>query len=523
MSNKQRSSTTTRGVTKSRQKSACDRCRARKKRCDGQFPCDRCQQANLGCSFTDAANRVRNIPDVLSKIQASQFTVETRKKLLQAYFDCSNPIVLFNSDHFSVDNFLQPNSKQLTLQLMAILATSSRCMGETHTVILALEKQSRDLAAELMDDFTFTTAMGFHLLSYHFWGQDEILSSHYKEITLSLCRHGRMMPKNSSDFDKLRELQIATLGIQNVNYKNITEELSRIIPNGKHTQGTAQITHWALLRAQAVKYLLVHDNVGTTAAFSPINQQAIAELNYLIREVYKNLVNSSRISKELADAIHELYGGLLEYVSGNRGKGILQLERASQLFSSNTNMVAISDPFYIYMFHSAFHIAYLEQNLDLATSINQIQSILAGVLPSAQIILQRDNVLLARMVENSTHQPIPTSQFLQYPQNVQSSWTPESNMYYGTPQTSNNSRLPDHSAQYYSQSHQPQNYNQNSRSLIPSVVDQTNIPSNSHTNGQSIGFYNELYPNEYQNTTPVNGTSTQGVPNNQTYSTISKN
>ena len=194
-------------IQKKKQSIACDNCRKTKQRCDGNSPCIRCQNKNKTCAYSPTSLRgKRKFSDLdIVKIENNSIinsnynimTSSIERKYLDAYFSYMKPPMLFHGINYDNLLNLQGNDGK-SLQFNIAIATAARSFGD-NAVSTNFEKKARQLAAELFDQFTLDTARGFSMLSYHYSGQDNYLSQHYRDLTISICKRLQAMYSSSSD------------------------------------------------------------------------------------------------------------------------------------------------------------------------------------------------------------------------------------------------------------------------------------------------------------------------------------
>jgi hypothetical protein len=200
-------------LKRKRQPCACDGCRKSKKRCDGKSPCARCKESNRSCTYSHSKkkflpedNLALSIPPFIPPLTLGN---EDIRKFIERYLKEVYP--LNNFGETDQQNFMYPTTSAHYFQSYSIAATALRSLGNKEAA-LQYESYAKELARELFDDFTVDTALGFSLLSFHFWPSDRPLSVHYRNITLSICRHLRS--QNISDqkyLDSVLKVEVSVM------------------------------------------------------------------------------------------------------------------------------------------------------------------------------------------------------------------------------------------------------------------------------------------------------------------------
>lgn len=196
-------------VYKKRQRIACDHCRQRKSKCDGQLPCSYCKEKSISCRYAEPTRR-----GPISKKECNNgisFSVFTEYKMIQTletkryitlYMDHVNPLFpMCNEAHL-----LNPQSSAQKVQTYAALAFVAQVCGNAQQskVFIANAKQ---LAASFFDEPSFDAAVAMVLIGQYWFNltQDHTKASQYSSMAYSLAKHlplsaGNILVRNFAYF-----------------------------------------------------------------------------------------------------------------------------------------------------------------------------------------------------------------------------------------------------------------------------------------------------------------------------------
>ena len=380
-------------MKKIRRFSACNLCRESKKKCDRKHPCSRCSQKGVSCFYT--ANRKSIARD------DQLFDVTTRRRYIEAYLEGVNPFILFSK--VSVSTFDNPTTDAKRLQYNAILASSTRSFGVPKSIYEHFEREAKRLASTLKNEYTFDAALGFNLLSYHLWGDNNTLSLECKEITKEICLKSMTMERNYYDFEKLKVLHCTSLGINQLNnpYK-IEQEMNNFIPNNNENSNSPELYQfvslraaaWAIFHSYLDRYIFAYE--GTNNPFNKLDHQIFLDLCKVISVVEVNF--QPHLQTPLPTLLIRAAAGMLKslifYVGENLDASFFALEEAICIFTLNNYLIGMGGPQYIILFHSVFVMSLKEKKYDFANRINKLQQKQKEIFPAACEFVNKDTEAL---------------------------------------------------------------------------------------------------------------------------------
>lgn len=421
-----------------RQSCACEGCRNSKKKCDGQLPCARCKKAGKICIYPE--RRTNKKKELAQLTPGSMHEISVTRKYFELFFDGINPIRMF-STNLDIGNFERPISKPILLQYNAILASAIRSFSNTPQAYQIFENRARQLAGELMDDFSFETALGFELLTFHYWGEDETKSTHFREITLSICK--RILQKTNDPKVKAQILRliVAATGTRGINkqlqellgiannltrlrlednsspmyYSNQIDQQSyyscnpfhvNLIQNNENNVNKLddtcfnddELLTWINFRTKMADLIFPPDD--DVNSINPFNEN-VDKVKVLELLKQADLVGSfmdrhftSTKNKICHNIIRLLIHTFLFYASGDKMTALYSLSNVVGVIQTHNYVLTILGPFIISFMHIAFRIAFLENDFNLALQITKFQKQLASTMPSGRPLLEENENLL---------------------------------------------------------------------------------------------------------------------------------
>lgn len=326
----------------------------------------------------------------------------TRRKYIEAYFQCLNPITLFGTHSLTPSSFDRPTTTSRLCQYNVILATSLRSFGAPRNVYQTFINKAADLATDIMTEFSFDAALGFHFLSYYYWGEEANTTAHYRDIVRSICKCAIMKPENSGDFDKLAFLQILSLGIDKMQFQVLEDALNEV-KSQKSVADTSTLhpmVEWAKVHFVMDNYLLVEPNTNrprkklTPAAFNLIqNALNTVQINFQTSLRYDS-------SKNLVNAMCAMIRVLLFYYSDFKFESFRELNSVLDKFDIYPYMIRMGGAQFVAVFHSVFVVAFRESKYEIASRLNQLQLAQADLFPCARNVAEHDKSLLGSILES---------------------------------------------------------------------------------------------------------------------------
>lgn len=379
-----------------RHRPACNYCRKSKRKCDRAVPCGTCLKYKKTCTYTSVDNAPK-------KVEKGELTADI-EQYFNLYFETLNPIkMLLENHYFTKASYQQvPISTSKLLQLHSILATSSRVFSNQINTFKEYESSATKFASDLFDDFSFDTALGFYLLAFHYWGQDQELCDHYTDISTSLCKRvaAKSIATPAIQKSALR-LLICSLQLRGPEspcpildtafYDIVTKlrELEELNPQTLEEQTSCmtceEFLSYVSFRTELQKNIF--ELKGKTYCFTRIDNITYESLRCLMENIDCIIAskfkfpNANKTNEFLGACFGEFLRGALLYCVGDNRGAIYHIERLVTTFSSNNQMIRASGAYFMSIFHYALQIAISNNRLDLAENINSFQQILSYVLP----------------------------------------------------------------------------------------------------------------------------------------------
>lgn len=406
-----------------RQSCACDLCRKAKKKCDGNSPCSRCTSRKKICTYSPFARHSKKTKELSSKAKT---TFKTQQQAIQMSNNlaCTHYVDLYSSRLNPAINFIgvsrnslgSPQTKSELLQYNAVLATSARYLGEKN-LYASFEKRARQLASELMEDFTYETVIGFYLFSFHLWGESDDKACHYRDITKSIFKRTPMntCDQTSSALLKLNIFSINELGCI-PNHKSIRDTISQLvgIPDSELKSFIVFLVNWL---TKLHSYFGSCENDGSIKMEDAVvNQQAntseetFQELFLGAEELHQRCKKYFGINSDMNSTIDvmRLMHFALVYYGARKMRECF--EQIVEVLKRLENPVSSGfTPYFVNAMHFLFVIAFRERKYTIANRISGVVRNIALVLPSAVKILgiQMDMLRCVNLADEDKSIPLP--------------------------------------------------------------------------------------------------------------------
>lgn len=397
-------------IAKKKQFRACDFCRKCKKKCDGMSPCNRCKENNNICTYSPRALKTKKVESQIQIKSSAIADSALSRNYIELYFNRINPSPLFAN--LQVSSFDKPKSKSILLQYNAMLATSMRAYEMDKKIYKNFETRSKQLACDLIDDFSFDTALGYYLLAFHQWGENDELGCHYRDITLSICEKLLRAQKKNQIQDnymisQIYKLQMAASVVNYVgesDFSILDKTVDKILQNPLIVNDPALDTLLlGKFQAKLWKYLFKNSNE-VDYYINPFKKPSLDHCEELYSMVmqFENVLNKTFVLSEqsvLIIAVIHIFRAMLYYSNDQFAPAIFYCEQAAGILENHLHYVPFCSPFIATICHLIFLISYFEKNYSIANRISGFQRKLADIMPSTREILEKDMTLL-RSVES---------------------------------------------------------------------------------------------------------------------------
>mmetsp|Transcript_5443 Transcript_5443/g.11585 ORF Transcript_5443/g.11585 Transcript_5443/m.11585 type:complete len:506 (-) Transcript_5443:43-1560(-) len=407
---------------------ACDGCRKRKKKCDGETPCFRCKTASRICTYSKKIRKpAAPVNTGIIKQEQNLSTFASTRMYFQLYFTCLNCVGVFHK--FNMGALENPKSKSALLQYNSILAMSTRAFSSNPKAYKTFENRARQLAGELFDDFTFDTAVGFELLAIHFWWDDEERFGHYRDLTKSILT--RVYRSGNYDPYSTTRMMIAAVGLSSFLDDKVADEVTRITEVFKqfaihdkaygdkdaedfldsNVVGEAkpmtdeELLTWISLRRRLAEYVF-KDNSTLETDEIPTKYLPPSELSDILSLVDRMKIifgyNPSLSLK--SEIISTMMRASAYYAAGKNDQSLTEIVKVLDIFDTSEIPFNIIGPLFIDLLHFIFRIAFAEKDFSLANRISGYQRKIAVIMPSAIYAMEHDMNLLKTISSEKTKQ-----------------------------------------------------------------------------------------------------------------------
>lgn len=405
-------------ITITKKRKACVQCREGKRKCDGKNPCSRCLRSRgKTCTYENQPLSKTQLTIAQPYHQKQLFNVSIRRKYIESYFEGINPSIMFTRGSYSHDIYDNPVNKSQKLQENAILACATRSFGAPSHIYQLFERKACNLASELINNYSYETALGFNYLSYFFWGEEDIHTSHYKTLTLSLINSALRKVKENEEKLKLIKLKLATITIQKASLINPTKMIADSTSEGfklenlsnsklKGTMSLDEISNWAVIHCEIenlfydistpINYDVIINNYKNLD--KRMDRSVVVNRIKLLNQVSNNLVsnvNSMSVTTNIVFIMKESLSALLFCNSSEFCDScISHAENAVNTLENNDYLIGMGGPQFIIVLHSLFIVAILRNDSNLACRINRLQQKQACIFKSALLIASSDKNFL---------------------------------------------------------------------------------------------------------------------------------
>ena len=416
-------------ATRQRTLGACEPCRHSKKRCDGLYPCKRCQSTNRACAYLDSRAR-RSPPPPITDNEVSFFTPSPPPSLQVVRFSPTNSLLseeaiersyisLFFRQLYPMErvigidlsNFDRPQSKPILLQYYTAMASATRVFARDPTNVMHLnyERRARQLASELFDHVDIETALGLHLLSRHMLSYDLEQAEHLRDMSSSMChRIQRRGGLEMATRARLLRLEMINIGIRRF-YQPFgsDSETKRLITLAESTtddtgflRNILDLHHFganfrSILQVDSEDFPDDH-----SISFRSISPDELHSLSKLLDQkvsliVHRLVAPPNQIGLTLG-ALSMLRAVLL-FAGGQTQGALVLLHQVIEVLESNSHFWSQTSPHLPDLIHVCFLVAYLSKDYDLASKMNGIQHRLLEFFPSTIGDCLHDQALLSSL------------------------------------------------------------------------------------------------------------------------------
>ena len=399
---------------------ACDFCRSKKKKCNGETPCSRCLQSSRICTYSSKKTKRKQLAPVTKgvlKKQENLTTMATTDMYFQLYFQCLNTIgVFYKLDMKSLE---RPNTKTGLLQYNAILAMSTRAFSSNPKAYKVFENRARQLAGDLFDDFSIETAIGFEMLAFHFWWDSEDKFAYYRRATLSILKQVYESKKENPYVTTRLMVAAAGLGtyIDSTIAKDLLEAFELFNQVDKDDSFVNLIDHtnnidktkllsdkdllnWTVLRQRLAQHVFKDKNELLKFDKNGISHDDFTEILDLLNTTAEFCKFSPQF--ELKSALFsKMIHASVYYAAGQKKDSIKEITEFLDTIDRLDVPVNTLCPFSIDIIHYLFRIAYEERDYLLANRISGHQRKIAAVMPSGVAVMEQDMELLKNLSEDS--------------------------------------------------------------------------------------------------------------------------
>lgn len=419
---------------RSRQLVACDGCRALKKRCSGNSPCERCQDAGSICTYTSVKpNKKRRLVNSISNTDDSDSSPPTpvphspinadiakdivERKLMRVYFER----ICFMEKYFfmDIDRFCSESpSPAVLLQRASAMATVARSFGirDGPNSYLRYEKQARQLASDLFDEFTADSALGFFMLSFHMWGENLALAGHYRDLGVSIGRRVQSIhAKDHLTVEQMLRMQVTAVGYiasssvgPNQDYHDLVQELR---DHSAQTEGLARpsgdtlsVDHLIFLISFYHRFsYLFHDpehlDFNRQPLRQPVNMGRIQEELPFAMSTFEMMTEVHFVPSNQMDVVKGVYHiikACLHWAANQADLALNSLRESIPILESpaNADLVPFFSPIVSEMAHFGFLIAFESRDVLLANQLVGFERRLAAIHPRLRPLMEQDMALL---------------------------------------------------------------------------------------------------------------------------------
>jgi len=342
----------------------------------------------------------REVSVELIQLQKKVYNLGTRRKYFDAFLEgLYSPVFLFHERTTNSSMFDFPSTQPRLLQYHGMLASAIRSFGAPEGVYKEFEMQARQLAKELINDFSYHTALGYHIAAIHFWGSNQDLCAHYRDLTLSACKLALRKPKNEKDFAKIVSLYLLTVSVQDLmdveclefELQALEAELQTHSPDltlKDFGDVVEQATNMAYFTCLSKKLFAKEEN--GMYYFAPITGDIMAQIMTRIGNVRHQMESgSSSVTSILVKGVSLSLIGLATYLQ-TRSEGMNFVEAAVALWCDNLSLLVLVGPRLVMILDGLFKVSIMAKQYHLAFRVANLQLHQAKYLQAAKEIAERN-------------------------------------------------------------------------------------------------------------------------------------
>jgi len=356
-------------------------------------------------------------------IQASQLTSKT-EQYYELYFNTINPVRSLIP--FDIDTYKQPLDPPKLLQLHSILASSTNVFCSDKSISKAFETAAIRLAADLFDDFSYDSALGFSLLAFYFWGINQELYDHYQDISISLCK--RVASRTGSPEIKIFTLRLHIVTIQMCgigtacpilpsSFDNVQSTLQDMSAQYNTTNmfppscfTNEEFLSLSSFRVEIQKNIFPNEDQGCIPRVDGITFESLRCLMENIDCIYRlrfSNFNENSTNLLLTQCYGEFLRGILWQAVRNVNNALGHIRKVVEIFGGDENpLCTMAGPHFMTVFHYSFRIAHEYRNISLASRIHQLQVRFAKNYPGYEPTVLKDASLMQQLIHTQNGSPV---------------------------------------------------------------------------------------------------------------------
>ena len=321
----------------------------------------------------------------------------SEKKHLEIYYNYIKPPLLYFSTPF--DKLVSKKSPGDLFQFSIAVATTSRSLGNI-ALSQNYERKARQIARDLFDDFSLSSAQGFAMLSYFYWGEDKLLSEHFREIAISIC-DGILENQTNDIFTSQEVIRTKLIALSNIDAVPNSPTFIDLFRKEQQNRSLSSIEESALQKLTFAFKILDYCDIST---FPCVKANAIDEesakrfLNLVAAPGQRCRVYST--NNVLSSVGVYAYLGVVFYCSGQFERS-LNFCIAAIDACNNSDQFLFASPFFILVFHFLFSLSCQLGKYDLAAKVNRLQATIANIFKRGKYFHEIDSNILSTLVNFS--------------------------------------------------------------------------------------------------------------------------
>jgi len=368
-------------------------------------------------SNTDDSDSSPPTPVPHSTLNADITKDLVERKLMRVYFERIN----FMEKYFfmDIDRFCSATpTPAVLLQRSAAMATVARAFGirDGPNSYHRYEKQARQLASDLFDEFTVDSALGFFMLSFHMWGEDLTLSGHYRDLGVSISRRVQSIhAKDHLTVEQMLRMQVTAVGYiasssvgPNQDFSEVAQELREHHAQGGHhprpSEETLTVDNLIFLISffQRFTYLFhdpEHLNFTRQPLRQPVNSNSVQEELPHTMETFDMMsevefVPSNQLG--VVGAVYLMIKACFHWAVNQGDAALASLRKAVPVLEDDAHkdLVCFLSPIVSEIAHFGFLIAFESQDVLLANQLVGFERRLAAIYPRMRRLMEQDMSLL---------------------------------------------------------------------------------------------------------------------------------